>query len=85
VLPSDTSCLFEPTTVVHQFGGGSNSNQRSIAKAKAALNAAKQEHETKVAANENECALVDERARAEDDRRRPRRDQLKTAQRKAVD
>src|SRR5246127_4674990 len=23
VLPSDTSCLFEPTTGVHQFGGGS--------------------------------------------------------------
>src|SRR6266436_1463885 len=29
VLPSDTSWLFEPTTGVHQFGGGSNQFLRS--------------------------------------------------------
>jgi len=32
----------------------------------------------------NECALVDERARAEDDRRRTRREQLKTPSQPAL-
>jgi hypothetical protein len=32
VLPSDTSWLFEPTTGVHQFGGGSDETAKEQAK-----------------------------------------------------